>query len=855
MPLRRLYPSLRWFLPVVVGVSALLSYVLFQAYQERTRQAVATASNLVEVLEARLDSALRRTQATLVALAAEVPPAVLDRQQQAAQAPAMQKRLAALAAHFPEITGLRLLDREGYVLYASEGGLLDASFNAIGRSYFEVLRANPEIAIFFSEVGIGKISKRPQLFVAVPIRSPGGGFAGVAMAPLELGHLQALFHSLDLGPNGVVTWRRSDDAKLVLRLPERPNTVNQVVLNNPLHQRIEAGERQGSIRFQAALDKQDRIYAYKRVGAYPFYVAVGLAAEDFLAQWWVLLRATVGSSLLALLLFAVLWWRLAHSKAREQAASVELDASAERFRRLLDALGEGICSLDRQAVCGFCNPAARRMLGLGEDTPAAAVADMVFRGIDDAVPLALGDEIRAALAAGQAWPARELWVERADGSRLPLRVGLYPLPSDGGVLVLADITELRRAREVQADYREKLEATVAQRTVELQQAKQAAEQASVAKSAFLANMSHEIRTPLNAISGMAHLIRRGGLSLRQEEQLAKLQGAGEHLLNILNAILDLSKIESGKFVLENTVFRPADVLADVVALVQGRAQAKGIALRCVLPGSLPSHLQGDRTRLQQALLNFVANAVKFTEHGEVCMAVSLLEETPDGLLLRFAVTDTGIGIEPTVLPRLFEAFEQADQSTSRKYGGTGLGLAITRKLAELMGGGVGVESQPGEGACFWMTARFGLPQPETAAPADASPTEAPVAWATAREILLVEDEAINREIGLYFLTDAGFRVTVAEDGLEAVELAGQHRYDLILMDLQMPKLDGLEAARRIRASEEGLRVPIIALTANAFAEDRERCLAVGMDDFISKPFLPETLLACLQRHLALAAAE
>ena len=154
-----------------------------------------------------------------------------------------------------------------------------------------------------------------------------------------------------------------------------------------------------------------------------------------------------------------------------------------------------------------------------------------------------------------------------------------------------------------------------------------------------------------------------------------------------------------------------------------------------------------------------------------------------------------------------------------------------------------------------MTARFGLPQPETAAPAEASPTEAPVAWATAREILLVEDEAINREIGLYFLTDAGFRVTVAEDGLEAVELAGQHRYDLILMDLQMPRLDGLEAARRIRASEEGLRVPIIALTANAFAEDRERCLAVGMDDFISKPFLPETLLACLQRHLAQAAAE
>ena len=700
---RLLSPSLRWFLLVVLGVATLLAYMLWQAYQDRTQQAAATAGNLVEVLEARLDSALRRTQATLVAIAAEVPPEALTRAHQARYGAAMQQRLAALAAHFPEITGLRLIDREGNVLYRSEGEPPDASINARGRSYFETLRAEPGRPIFFSEVGIGKISQRLQLFVAVPIRDRDGGFIGVAMAPLELERLQALFASLDLGPNGVVTWRRSDDGRLVLRLPARPNTVNQVLHNNPLHLRIEAGDSRGTIRYEAAIDRQDRIYAYKRVGDYPFYVAVGLAARDFLAEWHVLLQVSVGGSLLALCLLGLALWRLEHSRAREQAA----------------------------------------------------------------------------------------------------------------------------------------------------------EQASVAKSAFLANMSHEIRTPLNAISGMAHLIRRGGLSPRQAAQLDKLQAAGEHLLHILDAVLDLSKIESGKFSLEHAPFSVSTVIDDVVALVHARAQAKGLVLRQSLPADLPDRVLGDRTRLQQALLNYAANAVKFTEQGEVRLEVNVVERGEHDLLLRFAVSDTGIGIDPAALPRLFGAFEQAEQGIARQYGGTGLGLAITRKLAGMMGGEVGVSSRQGEGSIFWMTARLALPAAleHAGEVATADGTAARDGLGAGQTVLLVEDEPINREIGLCLLEEAGFRVLTANDGLDALALAARPEVDLILMDVHMPRLYGQKATRRIRAAEagRGRRVPIIALTANAFVEDRERCLAAGMDDFVSKPFLPETLHACLRRHLAAAA--
>jgi PAS domain S-box-containing protein len=531
-----------------------------------------------------------------------------------------------------------------------------------------------------------------------------------------------------------------------------------------------------------------------------------------------------GAALLIYALFLKLYW--SRRQAVEQRVLLDL---------VLDNVDAYVYMKDRERRFRYVNAKIADASGLRAE-------EMIGRRDAEVMPAARADATweldRPVLETGQGRSVQNE-LPLADGTVRQLWSVKVPVRADGEIVAVL---------------------CVATDVTELHQLKARADAASQAKSDFLSNMSHEIRTPMNSIIGMSWLALKQALEPRERDYLQKIHHSAQHLLGIINHILDFSKIESGRVELELLDFTLEALMRNLASQLGEAAAAKGLALEVEIAPELQRPLRGDPLRLEQVLLNFTSNAIKFSEQGPVTVRASAVRSVGADTLVRFEVRDRGIGIEAEELPHLFTPFHQADPSTTRRYGGTGLGLVISKQLAELMGGEVGVKSAPGQGSTFWFTAVLASPA-STASPAGEEDRRPPGpaaagpggAGALARStILLVEDNPFNQQVARELLEDAGAEVLVAGNGSEALELMREREgagFDCVLMDVQMPVMDGFEATRRIRADALLADTRVIAMTANAGVDDQARCLAAGMDEFLTKPVAPEALVATVARAI------
>jgi PAS domain S-box-containing protein len=768
-----------------------------------------------------------------------------------------------LLVRFPEISYLLLIDRNGDLIATTQSAQ-PPKLNYTDRAYFQSHRAGADFLI--NAPIISRSTGKSVIPVTRRLHNADGDFTGVVFVGLETSGIDELLRKSSSW-NGSASALFHLDGTLLARDP--PDKIGQRFPEAQIFSHL-ARASSGKFEIEAALiDGKPYFYSYAAVTGFPLAVGVSTVTGDALAEWHEHLVWQPGLLITALITLLAFFMRniklhgemaLLNDQLEQKVPlrTAELDEKQATLRSLMDNLPYLTWMKDTEGKILAANRAYVRYLRTDNASQVIGKTDL------DLHPKELAEKYRADDAMMMA-SRQQIHVEEQafDGEKLYwIETFKTPVIDShdqvvGTVGTAIDITERRLTQEELRQHRDQLEQLVQARTAQLEdanrqlsQTKDAAEAANRAKSAFLANMSHEIRTPLSAIVSITHALLRKVADITIAGQLQKIDRSANHLLQIINDILDISKVESGKSQLNLIDFSLHNLVAELVGQISDQAQAAGLGLVVDISPSVPDLLHGDPLRLRQCLFNYLGNAIKFTHEGALGLRITLDSDTQDGLLVRFSVEDTGIGIQPKDAARIFAAFEQADPSLTRQYGGTGLGLALVKQFAGLMGGTVGMDSGPGLGSRFWFTARLQPAlDPDALTRKPDLPEVSPPKNLPHARLLVVDDVSLNREIVQDMLEDIGITADCANNGKIAVEMAASSHYDLILMDMQMPVMDGLSATQSIRLLPGYGLTPIIALTANAFDTDRQACLDAGMTDFLAKPILPAPLLACLRKAL------
>jgi len=655
-----------------------------------------------------------------------------------------------------------------------------------------------------------------------------GTLLGAIVATLAAEELVRFAEALDVGE--AVMLVIGGDGRIRARMPMQPGTIGQVYGGTQAAAILGGVDMQGAFRGEGGPDATDRIVSWRRLRAYPLVVMVGIETVDVFGSFRRHRLQFVGAGLLMTLVVVGVG-------ALVQRQHQRLLSSQQALTATLQNISQGIMMIDADGQVPVINPRAIALLELPAElvqmTP--TFRDIVQWQVDNGEfgpPGRVDPGVLRFLETGDL-SAQQAEFERSRPNGVVLEVRTERLPDGGAVRTYTDITERRRNERA------------------LAAARDAAEAAGRARSEFLAVMSHEIRTPMNGIIGVAGLLQDMPLGATEKHYVRIILESGQHLLQLINDILDFSRLDAGRLELEDTTFELRQVLRDSIDLMATQASAKGLQLGLEVADDVPPRVVGDPHRLRQVLLNLLGNGIKFTAEGAVRLSVRLVRGEGAAMRIGFAVTDTGIGIAPDALGKLFTEFTQVDSSISRRFGGSGLGLAICRRLIERMGGSISVESVAGVGSTFRFDVLLTLPRDGTgqAAAAAAAHRAAP------GRVLIAEDNATNRLVATRMLERMGHRVEAVENGREAVAAVQRGGFDLVLMDVMMPEMDGIAATRAIRRlAGEQARIPIIGLTANAMADDRERCLDAGMTHFESKPISADRLSAAIARVMLAARA-